>query len=120
MLLANREPDIGHVLENIVYLELLRRNPKSITVSKDDKISVGKLDTKEIDFVVQNKNETVYYQVAASLLDKDTLNCELEPLNAIKDHYQKFIITLDDYSAGGIHNGIKIINAIDFLLGKDF
>jgi len=116
MLLANREPDIGHILENIVYLELLRRNPKSITVSKDDKISVGKLDTKEIDFVVQNKNETVYYQVAASLLDKNALERELAPLNAIKDHYQKFIITLDDYTAGSVHNGIKIINIIDFLL----
>lgn len=116
MLLANRESDIGHVLENIVYLELLRRNPKSITISKDTKIAIGKLDTKEIDFVVQNKNETIYYQVAASLLDKSTLDRELAPLNAIKDHYPKYIITLDDYTAGGVHNGIKIINAIDFLL----
>ena len=118
MLLANKEAYIGHVLENIVYLELLRRNPKSITVNKDDRISIGKIDTKEIDFVVQNKGETLYYQVSASLLDENTRLRELEPLDAIKDHYQKFIITLDDYISGDIHNGIKVINVLDFLLEK--
>lgn len=116
MLLSNKETDLGHVLENIVYLELLRRNPKSITVGKDEKITIGKVDTKEVDFVVQNKNETFYYQVATNLTDPNTLKRELEPLNAIKDHYQKFIITLDDYTAGNVYNGIKIISIFDFLL----
>jgi len=120
MLLSNKETDLGHVLENVVYLELLRRNPKSITVGKDEKITIGKLDTKEVDFVVQNKNETFYYQVATNLTDPNTLKRELDPLNAIKDHYQKFIITLDDYTAGSIYNGIKIINIIDFLLQETF
>jgi len=52
--------------------------------------------------------------VSASLLDPKTLERELEPLNNIKDHYPKFIITLDDYTAGTVHNGIRVINAIDF------
>ncbi|MDR1697316.1 MAG: DUF4143 domain-containing protein [Erysipelotrichaceae bacterium] len=120
MLLANKETDLGHVLENIVYLELLRRNPKSITVGKDEKIAIGKFDTKEVDFVVQNKNGTNYYQVAANLTDKNTLNRELEPLNAIRDHYPKFIITLDEYTAGNTYNGIRIINVLDFLLEEAF
>ena len=109
MLLANKETDIGHILENIVYLELLRRGYK---------ISVGKVETKEVDFVVENENGKEYYQVAASLLDKKTLERELEPLNRIKDHFPKFIITLDDYTPGATYDGIKVIHAIEFLLQK--
>jgi hypothetical protein len=107
MLLANKESDIGHVLENIVYLELLRRGYK---------VSVGKVDNKEVDFVAESQSGIEYYQVAASLLDKNTLERELEPLSAIKDHHPKFIITLDGYTAGSTYNGIKVINAVDFLL----
>ena len=107
MMLYNKETDIGHLLENIVYLELIRR---------EYKISVGKVDLKEVDFVAQNENETVYFQVATSLLDKKTLDRELASLNAIKDHYPKFIITLDDYMTGNTYNGIRVVHAIDFLL----
>ncbi|MCL2480455.1 MAG: ATP-binding protein [Spirochaetaceae bacterium] len=107
MLLANKETDIGHVLENVIYLELLRRGYK---------ISVGKVESKEVDFVAENENGKEYYQVVASLLDKKTLERELAPLNRIKDHFPKFIITLDDYAAGATYNGIRIIHAIDFLL----
>ena len=107
MLLANKETDIGHILENIVYLELLRRGYK---------ISIGKIENKEVDFVVENENGKEYYQVAASLLDKKTLERELEPLNRIKDHFPKFIITLDDYTAGATYNGIRVIHAVEFLL----
>jgi predicted AAA+ superfamily ATPase len=110
MLLSNKETDLGHVLENIIYLELVRR---------EYKVSVGKIDTKEIDFVCENENGTIYIQVAASLLDKNTLDRELASLNSIKDHYPKFIITLDNYTAGNIYNGIRVIHAIDFLLGKN-
>ena len=107
MLLANKETDIGHVLENIVYLELLRRGYK---------ISVGKIENKEVDFVVENENGKEYYQVASSLLDKNTLERELEPLNRIHDHFSKSIITLDDFTAGKTYNGVRVIHAIEFLL----
>ncbi len=110
MLLSNKESDVGHILENIVYLELLRRGYK---------VSVGKVDTKEIDFVCENEKGTIYMQVTASLLDKNTLDREIASLNSIKDHYPKYIITLDDYTAGNIYNGIRVIHAIDFLLGND-
>lgn len=109
MLLSNKETDIGHVLENIVFLELLRR---------EYKVSVGKFDTKEIDFVCENGNGTIYIQVTASLLDKNTLDREVASLNNIKDHFPKCIITLDDYTAGNTYNGIRVIHAIDFLLGN--
>jgi predicted AAA+ superfamily ATPase len=109
MFLANKELDIGHILENIVYLELLRR---------DYKVSVGKVGTKEVDFIAENEKGIEYFQVAASILDSKTRDRELEPLNNIKDHFPKYLITLDDYTANATYNGIRIINAIDFLLGN--
>jgi len=107
MLLTNREIDIGHTLENIIYLELLRRNYK---------ISVGKVDNKEVDFVAENERGIEYYQVAASVLNKETLDRELESLNKIPDHFPKYLVTLDDYTANTTYNGIRVVNAIDFLL----
>jgi len=107
MLLANKETDIGYVLENIIYLELLRRGYK---------VSVGKIDNQEVDFVAENEQGIEYYQVSASILDAKTRDRELEPLNSIKDHFPKFLITLDDYTANTTYNGIKVINAINFLL----
>jgi len=107
VLLTNKETNLGHILENIVYLELLRRGYK---------ITVGKIDQREVDFVAENENGVEYYQVAASVLDPGTLERELAPFNGIKDHFPKYLITLDDYSVGNTHNGIKIVNAIDFLL----
>jgi predicted AAA+ superfamily ATPase len=107
MLLANKETDVGHLLENIIYLELLRR---------EYKVSVGKVDTKEVDFVCENEKGTIYIQVAATVLDPKTLSRELEPLNNIKNHFPKYLITLDDYTAGITHNGIQVKNAIHFLL----
>ena len=107
VLLANKETNLGYMLENVVFLELLRRNYK---------VTVGKVDQREVDFVAEKMGGTEYYQIAASVLDPATLARELEPLNNIKDHFPKVLITLDDYSAGNTHNGIKIVNAIDFLL----
>ena len=109
MLLSNKETDIGHILENIVYTELIRR---------DYKVCVGKVDNREIDFVAENENGIEYYQVAATVLDEQTRERELEPLNKIKDHSPKFLITLDDYSGGTTYNGIRLINAIEFLSGN--
>ena len=108
MLLSNSASDIGHILENIVYFELLRRGGK---------VNVGKLDSREVDFVVTTSEGIEYYQVAATVLDEQKRQTELEPLEKIKDFYPKTLITLDDFNLGN-HNGIKIVNAIDFLLSE--
>lgn len=99
--------DLGSILENIVFLELKRRNYD---------IYVGKYDDKEIDFVIKNEDGIKYIQVALSVRDEKTLERELTPLNDIKDHYPKYLITLD-YDTN-VYNGIKQISAIDFLMGR--
>jgi hypothetical protein len=105
MILGVTNRDIGHQIENIVFLELLRRGCT---------INIGKAGRgTEIDFVAVRENKTEYYQVAASVLDENTLARELEPLKQIKDNYPKFIITLDNYT--GDYNGIRQINLIDWL-----
>ena len=99
--------DNGNILENIIFLELKRRNYE---------IYIGKFNNLEVDFVVKNNDGLKYIQVALSVRDNETLQRELLPLQEIKDNYPKYIITLDYDSAN--HNGIKQISAIDFLLGK--
>lgn len=106
-IISQSADDLGHVLENIVYLELLRRNSR---------VNIGKVSNKEVDFVVKNMNETEYYQVSASVLDKETLNRELSPLQDIKDNYPKYLLTLDSIGNGANYDGIKQINIIDWLL----
>lgn len=96
--------DFGHILENVIFLELKRRGYK---------IYIGKNDSSEIDFVVETNNDLIYIQVALSVRDKNTLERELRPLQNISDHYRKYIITLD-YDTND-YNGIKQISAIDFL-----
>lgn len=98
--------DMGHILENVIYLELLRRGYK---------VYIGKLDELEIDFVAQNFEGIEYYQVAFSVRDEKTLERELTPLKKINDNYPKYIITLDD-DLEADYDGIKKINAIDWLL----
>ena len=105
ILLGNRNTDVGHILENIVYLELIRRGYT---------VSIGKVDDKEIDFVAEAGGDRIYYQVAASVLDPSTFEREIEPLKRVSDHYPKFIISMDDLPLG--EAGIKQINVIDFLL----
>lgn len=105
LLLGDQYADIGHVLENIVYLELLRRGYM---------VSIGKLGTLEIDFVAQMGAERIYYQVSASILDKATYEREMEPLKKTADHYPKYIITMDEISM--CDDGIRQMNIIDFLL----
>ncbi|QQS19532.1 ATP-binding protein [Candidatus Saccharibacteria bacterium] len=101
--------DRGHILENIVFLELLRRNRH---------VWIGKNNDTEIDFVVQtNSGDTEYYQVAETMLGPETRDRETRPLQNIKDHFPKFILTMDagEYS----DSGIRQLNAIDWLLGED-
>jgi predicted AAA+ superfamily ATPase len=100
--------DAGHLLENIVYLELLRRNYQ---------VWIGKVNNLEVDFIVRNNDGfTQYIQVSQTVQDKVTLERELTPLNTIPDHFEKLLITMD-YD-NGTYNGIKKINAIDWLLNK--
>ncbi|MDR3048719.1 MAG: ATP-binding protein [Elusimicrobiota bacterium] len=107
-LLGYRDIDMGHILENIVYLELLR---------KGYKVFVGKIDSAEIDFIAQNQNDTIYIQVAETIKGgKDILNRELAPLKAVKDFNQRLLITTD-YDANVSYYGIKHFNAYEWLLG---
>ena len=94
----------GKILENIVFLELLRRNYK---------ITIGNIDGLEVDFVCQKPNKTIYVQVSESILDETTRDREFRSLEKINDNYLKYILTLDnwDYSK----NGIMHLNIIDFL-----
>ena len=101
------DKNLGHILENIIFLELKRRGYK---------IYIGKNDLTEVDFVVETNDELVYIQVALSVRDEGTLERELRPLESINDHFRKYIITLD-YDTN-IYNGIKQISAMDFLTGR--
>ncbi len=107
MLLGSRQVDAGHILENVVYLELLRRGYD---------VYVGKVDDLEVDFVAQNSKGTTYFQVALSVREEHTLARELRPLEAIKDHYPKLLLTMDE-DPEAHYNGIRRVNARDWLLG---
>ena len=98
--------DMGHLLENVVFLELLRRGYK---------VYVGKLDDMEIDFVAENHEGLVYYQVALTTRDEATLERELKPLQKTGDHYPKVILTMDN-DLDADYDGIKKINLINWLL----
>lgn len=108
MLLGSRSTDVGHILENVVYLELLRRGYD---------VYVGKIDDFEVDFVAQNRKGTMYYQVSATVRDERTLKRELTPLQKINDHYPKVILTLDDDPEAD-YEGIRRINALEWLVGE--
>jgi len=108
MLLGSRSTDVGHILENVIYLELLRRGYE---------VYVGKVDDLEVDFVVMDGKRTTYYQVAATVRDESTLKRELTPLQKINDHYPKFILTLDEDPEAD-YDGIRRVNALNWLLGK--
>ena len=107
MILGNRNIDMGHILENVIYLELLRRKGN---------VYVGQFDKNEIDFVVINSNEIEYYQVALTVLDENTLKRELDTFKNIKDNYPKYLITLDDVMVNTDYDGIKVVNALEWLL----
>ena len=100
--------DVGHLLENVIFLELLRRNYQ---------IWIGKTDNLEVDFVVRDKaGYTQYIQVAYTVKERKTLERELAPFNKIPDFNERLLITMD-YETGN-HNGVKQVNAIDWILGN--
>lgn len=107
MLIGSQQADMGRILENVVYLELLRRGYE---------VYVGKVDEYEVDFVAQNSKGTTYFQVALTVRDEKTLERELRVLEAVKDHYPKYLLTLDD-DPEMQYNGIRRTNARDWLLG---
>lgn len=107
MLLGTRGTDVGHILENVIYLELRRRGHE---------VYVGKLDELEVDFVVKEPKRTTYIQVAASVRDSNTLERELAPLQKIPDYYPKMILTLDEDPEAD-YEGIRRMNALDWLMG---
>lgn len=103
------DSDMGHIFENIVYLELLRRGYT---------VYVGKVDDLEIDFVAQNRDGLRYYQVALSVRDEKVLERELRSLQRTGDHYPKYLLTLDmDLRAD--YEGITKINVVDWLLNGE-
>lgn len=106
-LLGGSQQDIGHRIENAVYLELLRRA---------DSVSVGLMQSSEIDFVTRDHEGLKYYQVAMSVLDPATLERELAPLRTVNDDYPKTLLTLDRIGVGD-RNGIRQENIIDWMLG---
>ena len=105
-LLGRKNGDKGHILENVVYLELKRRGYD---------VYIGKVDDLEIDFVAINSKGIEYYQVAETVRDETTLQRELAPLDAIRDHYPKYILT-NDIEPETSYNGIRKINVVDWLL----
>lgn len=109
MLLGARAFDVGRILENVVYLELLRRQKK---------VYVGKMDNLEVDFVAMDAQGITYYQVAATVREASTLQRELASLQQINDQYPKFILTLDE-DPDADYDGIKRINALHWLLGEE-
>lgn len=106
IILGFRNINEGHLLENVVYLELLRRGFK---------VSIGKTNDYEVNFVAENPNTIKYYQVTRTLVDEKVKTRELRSLESIDDNYEKTILTMDK-TINNDYNGIKVINIIDWLL----
>ena len=105
-LLGYRDGDSGHILENIVYFELLRRGYD---------VAIGKLDNKEVDFIATKTDEKKYIQVTESMNAPETRERELSPLRKIPDNYEKIVIAME-CDLPQDQDGIKIVSAVDFLL----
>lgn len=108
MLLGSSSIDVGHILENIIYLELLRRGYE---------VYIGKIDELEVDFVAISQKRKFYIQVAATVRDETTLKRELASLQKIHDHYPKIILTLDEDPEAD-YEGIRRINALNWLMNE--
>lgn len=106
IILGFRNIDEGHLIENVVYLELLRRGFK---------VNIGKTLEYEVDFIAENPDEIKYYQVSQSIKEDLVRERELRSLESIQDNYEKIILTMDK-SINKDYNGIKVKNIIDFLL----
>lgn len=105
-LLGYRDGDSGHILENIIYFELLRRGYD---------VAIGKIDNQEVDFIATKTDEKKYIQVTESMTAPETRERELAPLRKIRDNYEKLVIALE-CNLSRTQDGIKIVNALDFLL----
>lgn len=99
--------DRGHLIENVVYLELLHRGYN---------ISIGKIDSKEVDFIATKFNEKLYIQVSDTLIEESTRAREFASLNAINDNFEKIILTLDNIFVGTNDDGIKVVNLLEWLI----
>lgn len=108
-LIARRNYDLGFSLENIIYLELLRRGYS---------VNVGKVGATEIDFVARKDDRVTYFQVTASMTEESTFEREMAPLKNVTDNYPKIVLTLDRYTLGN-YDGIEVVNAVDWLLRKE-
>jgi len=106
MLLGGKGTDAGHILENIIYLELLRRGYQ---------VYIGKVDELEVDFVAMNQKGIVYFQVAATVREQTVFEREIMPLEKITDHYPKYLLTLDEDPEAD-YEGIRRLNALDWLM----
>lgn len=107
-ILGTKQADMGHILENIVYLELIRRGYE---------VHIGKVGDAEVDFIAIGAEGEEYYQVSQTVLEEQTLKRELSSLDAIKDHNPKYLLTMD-YTPMTSYNGIKQINVLEWLLKK--
>lgn len=105
-----RDRSISGILENIVFLELKRRGYK---------VYIGKVDTREIDFIAEKKNEKIYIQVAYKLESPETVEREYAPLLSVEDHYPKYVVTMDDFWQDTI-DGVRHVHIKDFLLAVNF
>ncbi len=107
IILGFRNSDFGHIIENIVYFELLRRGYE---------VTIGKTDSLEVDFIATNSNDKKYYQVTYTMIDESVKNRELNSLKNINDNYEKTVLTMDKLYNNTCEEGIKIKYLIDFLL----
>lgn len=105
-LLGLRDTDTGHILENVVFFELLRRGYD---------VAIGKMGNVEVDFIAANSDEKIYYQVTQTISSEQTKERELRPLLQIPDNYEKIILTMDRGVSGTV-DGIKIVNIVEWLL----
>lgn len=105
-LLGFRDRDTGHTLENIVYFELLRRGYD---------VAIGKIDNAEVDFIASKTDDKLYVQVTESMQSEDVRARELRPLQAIRDNYEKIVLTLDT-GLNASYEGIKVLNLVEWLL----
>lgn len=110
VLLGSKAMDVGHILENVVYLELLRRGYN---------VYVGKVNDLEIDFVASNERGRAYFQVAATVRSEEVLCRELAPLQQLTDNYPKYILTLDNDPEAD-YEGIRRINALEWLVEENY
>ncbi len=116
--LGSKKSDRGHLLENVVFLELLRRGYK-VYIGKVDAYDKKekKIKTTEVDFIAEGVGGVEYYQVAESVKSNDVLERELRPLDSINDHNPKFLLTRDYGSFS--HNGIKQLNVLEWLMQRN-